>query len=110
MYKRQLLTLLPILRARGGVTVVDKLYGFKMGNRIAAINSLTVLLRLILLTILQESVTSDADVLATVNVDVFPDGGTVSLESIFGNSVTFDAYGDVSGAKAVRQVMTPREN
>lgn len=47
------------------------------------------------------------DVLAAINVDLFPDGATVSLDSIFGNSVTFDDSGDVSGAKAMLQVMTP---
>lgn len=54
-------------------------------------------------TVYQESVTSDLDVLAAINVDLFPDGATVSLDSIFGNSVTFDDSGDVSGAKAMLQ-------
>lgn len=44
--------------------------------------------------------------LAAINVDVFPDGATINLDPIFGNSVIFDDSGDVSGAKAMFQVTT----
>lgn len=48
--------------------------------------------------------TSDADVLAAVNVPRFPDGGAVSLEAIFGNSVTFDDEMAVISARVMTQV------
>ena len=52
----------------------------------------------------QVSVETDVDVLAAVNVDTYPDGAAVSLESDFGNSVIYDAYGNVSGARAMIHV------
>ena len=48
---------------------------------------------------------SDADVLTAVNEVFFPDGQVISLEAVFGNSVTYDADGRVSGAKAMLQVI-----
>ena len=57
----------------------------------------------------QETLT-DADVLAAVNVETFPDGQAVALEAIFGNSATFDAGGAVSGAEAFMQVEWCRPN
>ena len=42
--------------------------------------------------------------IAAVNVESFPDGQAVILEAIFGNSLTYDDSGDVSGAKAFIQV------
>eukprot|EP00904_Undaria_pinnatifida_P008203 jgi/Undpi1/4512/HiC_scaffold_18.g07866.m1 len=44
-------------------------------------------------TTYQDSVSSDADVLAAVNEVFYPDGQVVSLEAVFGNSVTCDADG-----------------
>lgn len=52
----------------------------------------------------QASVTTDADVLSAINVEVYPDGQEVSLEAVFGNSITYDASGAVSGARAMTQV------
>lgn len=52
----------------------------------------------------QDSVTSDADILSAVNVQSYPDGQAVNLAAVFGNSMTFDASGDVAGARAVVQV------
>ena len=52
----------------------------------------------------QASVKTDVDVLAAVNVDTYPDGAAVSLESDFGNSVIYDAHGNVSGARAMIHV------
>lgn len=52
----------------------------------------------------QSSVSSDADVLAAVNVDRYPDGSAVVLKAVFGNSLTYDDSGDVSGATALTQV------
>lgn len=48
--------------------------------------------------------TSDADVLEAINVDTFPDGATVSLEAVFGNTVVYDSAGDVTSARAMTQV------
>ena len=48
--------------------------------------------------------TSDADVLEAINVDTFPDGATVSLEAVFGNTVEYDSAGDVTSARAMTQV------
>ena len=56
-------------------------------------------------TFQQDSVSIDADVLAAVNEVFYPDGQVVSLEAVFGNSVTYDADGGVSGAKAMLQVI-----
>lgn len=52
----------------------------------------------------QSSVSSDADVLAAVNVERYPDGQAVVLKAVFGNSLTYDDSGDVSGATALTQV------
>ncbi|CAN0213748.1 unnamed protein product, partial [Ectocarpus sp. 6 AP-2014] len=41
----------------------------------------------------EASVTSDADVLAAINVETYPDGQAVSLGAVFGNSWTYDATG-----------------
>ena len=49
-------------------------------------------------------VETDADVLASIDVDVFPDGQAVSIEAIFGNSVMFDDTGALSGVEAFIQV------
>ena len=57
-----------------------------------------------LLLLEQDSVSSDADVLAAVNVASYPDGQEVNLEAVFGNSITFDDSGDVSAARATTQV------
>ena len=42
--------------------------------------------------------------LAAVNAERFPDGQEVTLEAIFGNSITFDKFGNVTGARAMMQV------
>lgn len=52
----------------------------------------------------QASVSNDADVLAAINADRYPDGQEVTLEAMFGNSLTFDESGKVSGARAMMQV------
>lgn len=53
----------------------------------------------------QASVTSDADVLEAINVDTYPDGTTVSLEAVFGNTLEFNSTtGDVTSAGAMMQV------
>ena len=49
-------------------------------------------------------VDNDEDVLAAVNLKWFPDGAPVSLAALFGNSVTLDGGGKVTGAKAMVQV------
>lgn len=52
---------------------------------------------------------SDADVLAAINVDIFPDGQIVFLQAVFGNSVAYDdATGDVIGANICMQVSMMR--
>lgn len=48
--------------------------------------------------------TNDADVLDAINVSKYPDGQEVSLEAVFGNSMTFDGFRVVSSAKAFMQV------
>ncbi|CAN0203161.1 unnamed protein product [Ascophyllum nodosum] len=48
-------------------------------------------------------VETDADILAAIDVEVFPDGQAVSLEAIFGNSASFDEDGALSGAEAFMQ-------
>ena len=47
---------------------------------------------------------TDADVLAAIDVNVFPDGQAVAREAIFGNSASFDDNGALSGAEAFMQV------
>ncbi|CAN0269125.1 unnamed protein product, partial [Ascophyllum nodosum] len=56
------------------------------------------------LEIYTANVTSDADVLEAINVDTFPDGATVSLEAVFGNTVEYDSAGDVTSARAMTQI------
>ncbi|CAM9506157.1 unnamed protein product [Ectocarpus sp. 12 AP-2014] len=51
----------------------------------------------------EASVTSDADILAAVNVATFPDGSTVNQLALFGNGITYDADGNISGASATMQ-------
>ncbi|CBJ26534.1 conserved unknown protein [Ectocarpus siliculosus] len=51
----------------------------------------------------EASVTSDADILATVNVATFPDGSTVNQQALFGNGITYDDDGNISGARATIQ-------
>ncbi|CBJ26537.1 conserved unknown protein [Ectocarpus siliculosus] len=51
----------------------------------------------------EASVTSDADILAAVNVTTFPDGSAVSEQALFGNGITYDDDGNISGARAVIQ-------
>ena len=52
----------------------------------------------------QAEVSTDADVLAAVNVASYPDGQAVNLEAVFGTSITFDDAGDVTAARATTQV------
>ena len=52
----------------------------------------------------QGSVTSDADVLEAINVDTYPDGTSVSLEAVFGNTLEYDSEGSVISASAMTQV------
>lgn len=56
------------------------------------------------------SVTSDADVLTAVNVEVFPDGEDVNHLALFGNSLVYDDAGIISGAGALIQVVFPNLN
>ncbi|CAM9472608.1 unnamed protein product [Ascophyllum nodosum] len=49
------------------------------------------------------SVTSDTDVLADINVDTYPDGASVNLEAVFGNTIEYDSSGSVTGAEAMVQ-------
>lgn len=54
---------------------------------------------------IKASVTSDADVLAAVNVPNYPDGQTVLLQAIFGNSLVHDyTTGGVVSANIFMQV------
>ena len=48
--------------------------------------------------------TSDVDLLADINVDSYPDGATVNLEAVFGNTIEYDSSGSVTGAEAMMQV------
>lgn len=49
--------------------------------------------------------TSDVDVLEAINKDTYPDGTTVSLEAVFGNTVKYNSTtGDVTSARAMVQV------
>ncbi|CAM9472679.1 unnamed protein product, partial [Ascophyllum nodosum] len=50
------------------------------------------------------SVTSDVDLLADINVDSYPDGATVNLEAVFGNTIEYDSSGSVTGAEAMMQI------
>ena len=52
----------------------------------------------------QATVSTDADVLAAVNVASFPDGGPVGLEAILGNSITYDDDGKFVSAGVMMQV------
>ncbi|CAN0471023.1 unnamed protein product, partial [Ectocarpus sp. 8 AP-2014] len=52
----------------------------------------------------EASVTSDEDILAAVNVTTFPDGSVVNEQALFGNGITYDDDGNISGARAVIQV------
>ncbi len=47
--------------------------------------------------------TTDADVLAAVNVAAFPDGQAVNQQAVFGNSIEFDDGGSIVGARAMFQ-------
>ncbi|CAM9459401.1 unnamed protein product [Scytosiphon promiscuus] len=51
----------------------------------------------------EASVTSDADVVAAVNVESFPDGQTVNHLALFGTSIVYDDDGTISGARAMIQ-------
>ncbi|CAM9359667.1 unnamed protein product, partial [Ectocarpus fasciculatus] len=51
----------------------------------------------------EASVSSDADVLAAVNATTFPDGSAVNQQALFGNGITYDDDGNISGARAVIQ-------
>ncbi|CAM9899558.1 unnamed protein product, partial [Ectocarpus sp. 12 AP-2014] len=51
----------------------------------------------------EASVTSDADILTAVNVTTFPDGSAVNQQALFGNGITHDEDGNISGANAVIQ-------
>lgn len=53
--------------------------------------------------------TTDADVLAAINVDTYPDGQAVNLEAIFGNSGTYDSSGALISARVMLQVMSRRK-
>ncbi|CAN0336849.1 unnamed protein product, partial [Ascophyllum nodosum] len=57
----------------------------------------------------QDTVETDADVLAAIDVNVFPDGQAVAREAIFGNSASFDDNGALSGAEAFMQSYSLRE-
>lgn len=48
--------------------------------------------------------TNDAELLESINIDVFPDGQAVSFEAVFGNSATFDDSGAIVSAVAMTQV------
>lgn len=47
---------------------------------------------------------TDADVLEAIKVEAFPDGQTVNQQALFGNTVEFDASGNIIGARAMFQV------
>lgn len=46
----------------------------------------------------------DSDLLAALNVDEFPDGQEVNLDSFFGSSITYNEDGDIVEAAAMTQV------
>lgn len=59
---------------------------------------------------LKNSAMTDADVVAAVDVSQYPDGQPVLLESVFGNSLTYDdTTGSVVSANVFMQVW-PQEN
>ncbi|CAM9850692.1 unnamed protein product, partial [Ectocarpus sp. 12 AP-2014] len=51
----------------------------------------------------EATVSSDADVLAAVNATTFPDGSAVNQQALFGNGITYDDDGNISGATAIIQ-------
>ncbi|CAM9198844.1 unnamed protein product, partial [Ectocarpus sp. 12 AP-2014] len=51
----------------------------------------------------EASVTSDEDILETVNVSTFPDGSVVNQQALFGNGITYDDDGNIAGASAIIQ-------
>ncbi|CBJ26527.1 conserved unknown protein [Ectocarpus siliculosus] len=51
----------------------------------------------------EASVSNDADVLAAVNATTFPDGSAVNQQALFGNGITYDDDGNISGATAIIQ-------
>lgn len=52
----------------------------------------------------QDTVSSDEDVVQAVNAERFPDGQPVTLEAIFGTSITYDDEGRVEAASALSLV------
>lgn len=48
--------------------------------------------------------TTDADVLAAINVEAFPDGLPVNQQALFGNTIEYDGSGDIVFARALFQV------
>ena len=52
----------------------------------------------------QATVTTDADVLEAVNVEAFPDGRAVNQQAVFGNTIEYDASGNIVFARALFQV------
>lgn len=49
-------------------------------------------------------VADDQDLLDSINVAVYPDGQAVNLEVLFGDSITYNADGEVVDAAAMTQV------
>ena len=47
--------------------------------------------------------------LKAINVENFPDGETVSLEALFGNTIEYNLTKNVTGARAMTQVLIVRE-
>lgn len=58
----------------------------------------------------EASVTNDAELLESINIDVFPDGQAVSFEAVFGNSATFDDSGAIVSAVAMTQSYSMRQS
>ena len=49
--------------------------------------------------------TSDDDVLEAINVDTYPDGTSMILDAVFGNTLEYNSTtGDVTSARAMMQV------
>lgn len=48
--------------------------------------------------------TTDADVLEAINVETFPDGLAVNQQSVFGNTIEYDASGSIVFARSLFQV------
>lgn len=49
--------------------------------------------------------TNDADVIEAINMETYPDGTSVSLEAVFGNTLEYNSTtGDVTSAGAMMQV------